>query len=62
LGDLAFFSVRSLRQQALNEQSLRCHNNTKDKPEGKAMLLKATIGKIPYLADWAKRELAMADW
>jgi len=30
----------------------------KDKAEAKVLLLKASKGKIPYFADWAKRELA----
>ncbi len=30
----------------------------KDRAEGKALLLKASTGRIAYFADWAKRELA----
>jgi hypothetical protein len=35
--------------------------NDKEKAEGKALLVKATKGKIAYFADWAKRELAKGD-
>ena len=33
----------------------------KDQSEGKALLLKASKGRIPYFADWAKRELAKSN-
>ncbi len=33
-------------------------NNARDKTEGRGLLKKATTGRIPYFADWARRELA----
>jgi len=53
-------SLTSVRRQVYLGLVLLESSNTKDKAEGKAILLKATTGKIPYFADWAKRELAKA--